>query len=112
MALNRKQEERALDKDERELVAKSHHPALQDLGDKELTSLVKLLRERRDKASGEVQRRRREMRGKAAPKGAEPAASASGNKAKLGSRPARAHGLAGFAGRVVAKGAQAEEEGR
>lgn len=69
MALNRKQEERALDKDERELVAKSHHPALQDLGDRELTSLVKLLRERRDKASGEVQRRRREMRGKAAPKG-------------------------------------------
>ncbi|MCO6389172.1 hypothetical protein [Aliihoeflea sp. 40Bstr573] len=83
MSISRRDEERALSKDEREIVAKTRHPALQDLDDKELSATIKLLRERRDKASGEVQRRRREMRGKAAPKGAEPAGSASGNKAKL-----------------------------
>lgn len=111
MAMTRKQEERALDKDERELVAKSHHPALQDLDDKELSSLVKLLRERRDKAGGEVQRRRREMRGKAAPKGAEPAASASGNKAKLevlATAMRRLNSEAARRGRMASQVSQAE----
>ncbi|MBP0438121.1 hypothetical protein [Tianweitania sediminis] len=83
MSINRSQEERALDKSEMEMVAKSHHPQLQDLEDKELASLLKLVRERRDKARTEMQRRRREMRGKAAPKGATPSASAEGNKTKL-----------------------------
>lgn len=83
MSISRRDEERALSKDEREIVAKTHHPQLQELDDKELSSVIKLLRERRDKASGEVQRRRREMRGKAAPKGNEAATSASGNKVKL-----------------------------
>lgn len=83
MAISRKQEERALTKPERELVSKSRHPAVQELADKELSSLSKLVRERRDKARDEVQRRRREIRGKAAPKGTEAATSADGNKAKL-----------------------------
>ncbi|MCO6391319.1 hypothetical protein GTW25_09795 [Aliihoeflea aestuarii] len=83
MSISRRDEERALTRDEREIVTKTHHPALQELDDKELSSVIKLLRERRDKASGEVQRRKREMRGKAAPKGNEAATSASGNKLKL-----------------------------
>lgn len=83
MSISRRDEDRALTKDEREIVAKTHHPELQSLKDKELASVMKLMRERRDKASSEVQRRRREMRGKAAPKGNEAATSATGNKAKL-----------------------------
>lgn len=83
MSLSRREEERALSKDEHELVDKTHHPALQELEDKELSSLIRLLRDRRDKARSVVQRRKREMRGKAAPRGVEPATSATGNKIKL-----------------------------
>lgn len=83
MSINRKQEERALDKAEQELVAKTHHPELQVLEDKDLAGLIRLVRERRDKARGEVQRRKREIRGKAEPKGAAVATSATGNKVKL-----------------------------
>lgn len=83
MSISRRQEDRALDKAEQELVANTHHPALQDLADKELSSLTKLVRERRDKARDDVQRRKREIRGKAAPKGTSAATSATGNKIKL-----------------------------
>lgn len=83
MSINRKQEERALDKGELEMVAKSHHPELQQIDDKELSSLVKLLRERRDRARTETQRRKREIRGKAEPKGATASTLAAGNKVKL-----------------------------
>lgn len=83
MAISRRQEERALTKAEQELVSNSRHPALQELADKELSSLSKLVRERRDKARDETQRRKREMRGKAAPKSTEASTSAAGNTAKL-----------------------------
>lgn len=83
MSISRAQGERALDKAEQELVSNTYHPALQDLADKELSSLMKLVRERRDRARDEVKRRKREIRGKAAPKGAEAATSAVGNKIKL-----------------------------
>ena len=83
MAITRKEEERALDADERPLVEKSHHPAVQELSDKELADLVKLVRSRRDKAQTEASRRRREMRGKGAPKGAAPSRSDFGSRAKL-----------------------------
>lgn len=82
MAIARHKEERALDKTELELVAKSHHPELQNLEDEELASLLKLVRERREKAQTETRRRKREMRGKSEPKGAMPAQSADGNKIK------------------------------
>ncbi|ODT08090.1 MAG: hypothetical protein ABS58_04330 [Mesorhizobium sp. SCN 65-20] len=84
MAVSRKQEERALSKDEWELVQKSHHPTVQDLSDSDLRDLLKTVRERRDRARGEVNRKRREMRGKAAPKGAQPAAKDEGTRKKLG----------------------------
>lgn len=83
MAISQKEEARALSADERELVEKSHHPALQELPDAELASLVKLVRERRDKAQAQASQRRREMRGKGAPKGATPSTADEGSKLKL-----------------------------
>lgn len=83
MAITKKAEARALDTEERDLVQKSHHPALQQLSDQELSQLVKLVRERRDKAKTQANQRRREIRGKAAPKGATPSKSDEGSKAKL-----------------------------
>ncbi|MGX5802362.1 hypothetical protein ACWGS9_14040 [Bradyrhizobium sp. Arg314] len=83
MAISRKEEARALSADEQDLVAKSHHPVVQELADAELTNLVKLLRERRDKAQTEAHRRRREMRGKGAPKGAVASKADGGSQLKL-----------------------------
>jgi hypothetical protein len=83
MAISRKEEARALDADERELVEKSHHPVLRSVSDKELTDLLKLVRGRREKAKTQSQQRRREMRGKAEPKGASPSASDTGSRQKL-----------------------------
>ncbi|MCV3209007.1 hypothetical protein OHD62_24975 [Mesorhizobium sp. YC-39] len=83
MAMSRKEEARALSADEHGLVEKSHHPAVQGLADAELTGLVKLLRERRDKAQGEAHRRRREIRGKGAPKGAVASKADGGSQLKL-----------------------------
>ncbi|TPI19039.1 hypothetical protein [Mesorhizobium sp. B4-1-1] len=83
MAISRKEEARALSVDEQDLVAKSHHPVVQELADAELANLVKLLRERRDKAQTEAHRRRREMRGKGAPKGAVASKADGGSRLKL-----------------------------
>jgi hypothetical protein len=82
VAINRKQEARALSADEREFVEKSHHPVLQDLSDAELSDLVKLMRERRNKATTQANQRRREMRGKGAPKGASPSKADEGSQVK------------------------------
>jgi len=83
MAITKKQEARALSADERDFVSKSHHPDVQDLPDEELQQLVKLVRERRNRARSEASRRRREMRGKAAPKGATPSRAEEGSKLKM-----------------------------
>lgn len=83
MAITQKQEARALSAEERDLVAKTHHPALQDMSDKELADLLKLVRERREKAQTEASQRRREMRGKGAPKGAVPSRSDEGSRLKV-----------------------------
>ncbi|MBZ9994599.1 hypothetical protein [Mesorhizobium sp. BH1-1-4] len=83
MAISRKEEARALSADEKELVEKSHHPAVQELSDADLSGLVKLLRERRDKAQTEAHRRRREIRGKGAAKGATPSKADGGSQVKL-----------------------------
>ncbi|MEO8812106.1 MAG: hypothetical protein ABI376_04245 [Caulobacteraceae bacterium] len=83
MAIARKDEARALDADERDLVEKSHHPAVQALPDKELADLVKLVRERRDKARDQEHRLRREIRGKSPARGATPATAEEGSKLKV-----------------------------
>lgn len=83
MAISRKNEARALAADEREPVEKSHHPMVQELSDKDLADLVRLVRTRRDKARTEANQRRREMRGKGAPKGAVPSRADEGSRMKL-----------------------------
>jgi len=82
MAITQKQEARALSADERALVEKSHHPALQALSDRDLADLISRIRERRDRAQAEAARRRREMRGKAEAKGAAPSKADEGSKLK------------------------------
>ena len=82
MAHPRSTETRALDAGELELVEKTHHPAVQEVSDAELADLVKLVRERRDKAQAAANRRRREMRGKVDAKGARPSADDTGSRIK------------------------------
>lgn len=82
MAHSRKDEARALDAAELELVEKSHHPAIQDLSDAELSDLTKHLRERRDKAQSTANRQRREMRRKTEAKGVRASADDSGTRRK------------------------------
>ncbi|MCW5724590.1 MAG: hypothetical protein KIS81_06500 [Maricaulaceae bacterium] len=83
MTTARKEEDQYLSADERELVAGSHHPALGDLPDDELKKLVKLVRERRDRAADIARRQRREMRGKARPQGAKAASGDAGTRIKI-----------------------------
>jgi hypothetical protein len=83
MAISKREEARALDADERSLVEKSHHPMLQGLPDEELSKLVALVRERRDRARSQADQRRREIRGKGKPKGGTPSKSDTGSKLKL-----------------------------
>lgn len=83
MAMTRKEEARALDAEERELVARTHHPALQALDDGELAQLRALIRARRDRARTLARQQRREMRGKAAPRGAQAARADAGSGRKV-----------------------------
>lgn len=83
MAITRKEEARALNAEERELVEKSHHPLLQDVPNSELTQLAKLLRDRRSKARDQAHQRRREMRGKAAARGASTSKADEGSHLKV-----------------------------
>ncbi|HWK64356.1 MAG TPA: hypothetical protein VNS34_05415 [Rhizobiaceae bacterium] len=83
MAISRKEEARALDAEERDLVAKSHQPQIQGLSDQDLAGLVRQLRERRDKAQTMAHQRRREMRGKGKARGATPSKSDAGSQLKL-----------------------------
>ncbi len=83
MATDGKMEARALTDGERKMVEKSRAPALHGLSTAELSALVKLVRERRDRARAMAERRRREMRGKAAPRGAAPSKADEGSKLKL-----------------------------
>jgi hypothetical protein len=83
MAISKKEEVRALSADEHEMVEKSHHPGLQALSDKELSKLVKLARERREKAKTQAAQRRREIRGKAPAKGTKPSTADDGSRRKL-----------------------------
>lgn len=78
-----KQEARALSADERELVAKSRPPALQSLTDSVLATLVKRMRERRNRARTVADRQRRELRGKARARGATPSKADEGSRLKL-----------------------------
>ncbi|TKT77380.1 hypothetical protein, partial [Aquamicrobium sp. LC103] len=64
MATSRKNERRLLNDGEIELVAKSRQPELKQLSDKDISQLVKQLRERRDRARDIADKQRRAVRGK------------------------------------------------
>lgn len=83
MAITKKQEERALSADEKELVGLSGVRASRSLTDAELTRLVKRLRTKRDRAKTVAERQRREMLGKARPRGAAPTKTDDGSQIKL-----------------------------
>ena len=83
MAITKKQEERALTADEKELVGMSGVRASRSLTDGELSRLVKRLRTKRDRAKTVAERQRRELRGKARPRGATPAKDDDGSQLKL-----------------------------
>jgi hypothetical protein len=82
MSISRREEARALDAEEQALVARTHHPAVQALSDADLAALVRLVRERRDRAQTMARQRRREIRGKAAPRGAAAATGEHGSHTK------------------------------
>lgn len=83
MAITPRQEARALSTDERELVHKSRGPAVRSLTDSQLSTLVKRMRVRRDKAKTVAERQRREMRGKVRARGAKPSRDDEGSQIKL-----------------------------
>lgn len=83
MALTARQEARALSADERELVDKSRPPALRSLTDSALATLVKRLRDRRDRARTVAEQQRRELRGKSRARGAAPSKDDEGSKLKV-----------------------------
>jgi hypothetical protein len=83
MAITKKQEERSLSADEKELVGMSGVRASRSLTDTELSRLVKRLRTKRDRAKTVAERQRRELRGKARPRGATPAKDDDGSRVKL-----------------------------
>lgn len=82
MSVSRRREQRLLDATEAELVGRSHRPDLGTVGDTQLSELIRLLRERRDRARDVSRRQRREVRGKAAPSGARPASDNTGTREK------------------------------
>jgi len=82
MGFTRKEEERALDVDERQVVSQTRHPAIQGLPDEALDKLVRRLRDMRDRAKSQANQQRREMRGKSDPKGAAPKRSDAGTRLK------------------------------
>jgi len=82
MARTRKDEQRLLSADELQLAEQTRHPAIKSIGDSELSSLTKRLREQRDRAGDIAKRQRREMRGKSAPAGQKAATDDTGNRGK------------------------------
>lgn len=81
MTTSRRNQDRVLDKAEKELVDISHHPGLSAIDDKELGKLIKLLRERRDRARDIGRTQRRNASGKGQKEG-KPGAER-GNKEKM-----------------------------
>ncbi|WP_411839425.1 hypothetical protein [Paracoccus sp. ME4] len=73
---------RALDREERELDAQSQPDILTTLDDRQLTTLIGLLRLRRNRARDISARQGREMRGKVAPKGSTAAGGNEGTRSK------------------------------
>jgi hypothetical protein len=82
MSLSKSAEKRLLTSDEFETVGRTHYPEIRELSRKDLTDLVRRLRDHRDKARDTARQQRREMRGKSEPRGAAPAADNTGTARK------------------------------
>jgi hypothetical protein len=82
MARDLRPERLLLSKEELTLVEKTHSPILEELSDRDLTALLRLVRERRDRTQRIAARQRRELRGKADPKGIRAAIDDTGTKDK------------------------------
>ena len=82
MSLSKSAEKRMLTAEEFETVSRTHHPEIRELSRKQLSDLVRRLREHRDKARDVARQQRREMRGKSEPRGATPAADNTGTAIK------------------------------
>ena len=82
MSLSKSAEKRMLTAEEFETVSRTHQPEIRELSRKQLSDLVKRLRDHRDKARDVARQQRREMRGKSEPRGATPAADNTGTARK------------------------------
>lgn len=82
MSTSRKTERRALSQDEFDLVAKTRRPAVAELKTDELTQLIGLLRERRNRARDIANKQRRRLRGKDRGARAAPEEADAGNRRK------------------------------
>jgi hypothetical protein len=75
-------EERLLSAAEREMVAQTRPPGVNQMSRVELQALGKRLREARDRSRRHASQQQREMRGKADPRGAAPARDNTGSLSK------------------------------
>ncbi|WP_037450046.1 hypothetical protein [Skermanella stibiiresistens] len=75
-------EKRMLASNEFEIVERTHYPNICGLSKKELSDVLRVLRDYRSKARDRAQQQRREMRGKAEPRGIAPASDNSGTETK------------------------------
>lgn len=82
MSTPQRAESRVLDREEGEMVARTHLPALRDETDGELAELIRYLRDRRSRARDIARQQRREMRGKSPPSGASAATDNTGSREK------------------------------
>jgi len=82
MSLSKSAEKRLLTADEFETVSRTHYPEIRELSRKDLSDLVRRLRDHRDKARDTSRQQRREMRGKSDPRGGAPAADNAGTAKK------------------------------
>ena len=82
MSVPTSSEQRALSKDERDLVQQTHYPAICELSAGALGDAARRLRDYRSKARDTARRQRRELRGKAPARGASPARDDSGQARK------------------------------
>ena len=82
MTTSRKTDRRALSQDEHKLIDRTHRPALTALKQDELAQLIRLVRERRDRARDIAHRQRRQSRGKDRGARAAPEHADAGNRRK------------------------------
>jgi hypothetical protein len=108
MSESARNEERCLSLAEREIVARTHLPAIEQLADEDLAQTKKLVRELRDRARAITHRQRRQIRGNAEPSGARAATDDTGSRRKLSMLAAAMKRLSAEARRRRSRAAKAD----